>query len=98
MVTALLDELEVVAEVALVESEDVPADVAYEVEAWVVLDSVPVVSLVVEGFRAKASPIRRATPSSAANTTGRSWFKAEKGEEGDISGVRIIVLLGRAAR
>lgn len=39
-------------------------------------DSVFVEGLVIEGFRARASPIRRTTLSSAANTTERSWFKA----------------------
>jgi hypothetical protein len=38
-------------------------------------DCVVLVAPVVEGFRARASPMRRATPSSAANTTERLWFK-----------------------
>jgi len=41
-------------------------------------DSMVAELLVIEGFRARASPIRRATLSSAANSTERLWFKARK--------------------
>jgi hypothetical protein len=41
-------------------------------------DSVVVELLVIEGFRARASPIRRATLSSVANTTERLRFKTQK--------------------
>jgi hypothetical protein len=84
MVTALLEELEVVADEALVELEDFSVDDELVVGVWVVLDPVSVVALVIEGLMARASPIRRATLSSAANTTGRLSFKAQKKWRGDI--------------